>query len=149
MKIIKTSQYEALSPDLGLGHGATERDISDAAGTGESEDSYGEQGFLEVNVDWDDLMESHIGNGYDVTEEMDAINGMVFLDLYYTYDYIQSNLEKIKVTKAVITLGKSRGDAKIGINDEDLLYHLKEDFEDHIIKDISRDSVDFELRERY
>lgn len=149
MKIIKTALFESLSPDPGLGYGVAERDVSDAAGTGEDTDRYGEQGFLEVHVDWDDLMESHISNGYEVTLEMDAIDGIVFLDLYYTYDYIQSNPEKIKVTKATINLGKTKGDAKIGVNDEDLLYHLKEDFERDIIEDIGSDSVDFELRNRF
>ncbi len=145
MKIIKTALFESLSPDSGLGYGATERDISDAAGTGENTDSYGEQGFLEVDVDWDKLMRSHLSNGYDVTKEMDAIDGVVSISMYYTYDYIQSVPEKIKVTKAVISIGR----VKVGINDEDLLYHLKEDFEDYIAKDIRRDSVDFELRNRF
>ncbi len=149
MKIIKTAQYESFSPDPGLGYGVTERDISDAAGTGGNTDRHNEQGFLEVDIDWGALMDSHISNGYDVTEEMDAIDGVVALNLYYTYDYIQSNPENIRVTKAVISLGKSRGNIKIGVNDEDLLYHLKEDFEEHIIKDIKDDSVDFELRNRY
>ncbi len=153
MKIIRTAEYERISPDLNLGYGITERDIDDDAGTGEGPAVHNQQGFLEMYVDWDALMESHISNGYEVTPEMDAIDGIVSVALHYTFcnfqdSMFENNYKSIKVTQAIITVG---GD-KIIVNeksgselDEDLLYRFKEDFEEQIEKDISVDGTSLEL----
>ena len=144
MKIIKTAQFEALAPDPGLGHGATEVDISDAAGTGMEIDSHDEQGHLNANVDWDALMESHLGLGYWDTNIMAEIEGVVPVELYYTFNYKFDNFtgnvpSNIEITQIIVFYGnkkivisKDSGDDM----DIDLLYRFKEDFEDVIIKDI-------------
>lgn len=142
MKIIKTAQYDALAPDPGLGYGVTERDIADTAGTGENTDRHNEQGFLKVNINWDTLMESHIGLGYWDTAAMAAIEGVVPVELYYKFDYKFDNFgenipSNIEITQIIIFHGDKK--TIISNNDDmdvDLLYRFKEDFEDVIIKDI-------------
>lgn len=149
MKIIKTAGYDGISPDPGLGFGITERDIDDDAGTGEEPVIHNQQGFLEINVDWDALMESHISNGYDVTPEMDAIDGVVPVALYYTFcnsqdSMFENNYKNIKITQVIITVGGGRiivSDKSDSELDEDLLYRFKEDFEERIEKDINVDGT--------
>lgn len=153
MKIIKTAKYDRISPDPGLGFGITERDIDDDAGTGEEPVIHNQQGFLEINVDWDALMESHISNGYEVTPEMDAIDGVVPVALYYTFynsrnSMFENNYKNIKITQVIITVGGDKiivSDKSDSEFDEDLLYRFKEDFEERIEKDINVDGTNVGL----
>ena len=146
MKIIRTARYNNLPGDPSLPPGVTNRMIDENAGGGIGSDMYGQQGFFETVVNWDVLMESHLSLGYDVTPAMDAIDGEVSVALYYTFDYIQDDMSEFSPTNIRVTQAnlKTRT-GNVAVDDEDLLYRLKEDFEDQIINDIKRDASYLEL----
>ena len=147
MKIIRTARYNDLPGSPDFPPGVSQRDVDEnARDIVGSDDMYGQQGFFETNINWDALMESHLSLGYDVTPAMDAIDGEVEIEIYYTFDYIQDAMygytpTNIKVTQANL---KTRM-GNVAVDDEDLLYRLKEDFEDKIRNDIKQDASHLEL----
>ena len=127
--------------------------ISENAGTGEDPNVYNQQGFLETSVDWDALMQSHLSLGYDYTLDMDMIQGVVPVEIYYTFDYVLGDLMKysptnINITQAIVSFNGQKIviSGKSG-EETDLLYRFKEDFEDVIVNDIQNDAANLELPE--
>ena len=149
MKIITTKKYAQLNSlpgDPGLPPGIDNRMIEENAGFEKDLDRRGEKGFLEINIDWDQLLSSHMDLGYDASPSMEAVSGNVPAKIDYTFDYVQgydgiSYPENIRITQAIIIFNNT----KINVDDEDLLYRLKEDYEDLIKEDIKRDVSDVDL----
>ena len=155
MKIITSQNYDGLAPDSRLGQMATEQDIANSAGPVEDpnkykqQETYKQQGFLKTDVDWDALMESHVGLGYWDTPSMAEIEGLVPVELYYSFDYNSGVFDNpmpsnIEVTQAIVSFGgkkiiisKESGE----VMDTDLLYRFKEDYGDIIAKDIQTDAA--------